>query len=167
MENAIILSDFIMHIEDPTDNNSKIFVDTMEALGLKQDVVELIPQKWNILDLISNDVTSQINVRQLEMLDFISDHHLISATIDVKKDVLKITKKKIRNLKEVNPAIQMENFHPPHLNGNTNTNKAYNQLNLQLQKMLDKCVAEKIVKRTEKPQNQWFSHTLCEQWKIV
>ena len=36
MENAIILCDFNMHIEDPTDNNSKIFVDMTETLGLLQ-----------------------------------------------------------------------------------------------------------------------------------
>ena len=41
MENAIILGDFNMHIEDPNDYNSKIFVDMMEAQGLKQYVVEL------------------------------------------------------------------------------------------------------------------------------
>ena len=29
-----------MHIKNPTENNSKIFVDMMEALGLKQHVVE-------------------------------------------------------------------------------------------------------------------------------
>ena len=77
------------------------------------------------------------------MLDFISDHQLISAPIDVKKDVLKITKKKIRNLKEVDPAMLMENFHPLHLNQNTITSEAYDQLNLQLQEMLEKCAPEK------------------------
>ena len=74
MENAIILGDFNMHIEDPTDNNSKIFVDMREALGLKQHTVEPIHQKGNILVLIFTEVTSQMNVRQLEMLGFISDH---------------------------------------------------------------------------------------------
>ena len=63
-----------MHIEDPNDNNSKIFVDMMEALGLKQHVVEPTHQKGNMLELIFSKVISQINVRQLEMLDFISDH---------------------------------------------------------------------------------------------
>ena len=57
----------------------------------------------------------------------------------------------------------MENSHPPHLNQNTNTNEAYNQLDLQLQEMLDKCAPEKIFKRPEKPQSLWFNHTLCEQ----
>ena len=74
MENAIILGDFNMHIEDPNDNNSKIFVDMMEALDLKQHVVKPTHQMGNILDLIFTEITSQINVRQLEMLDFISDH---------------------------------------------------------------------------------------------
>ena len=67
MENSIILGDFNMHIEDPTDNNYKIFVDTMEALGLKQHVVKPTHQKGNILDLILTEVTSQIKVRELEM----------------------------------------------------------------------------------------------------
>ena len=167
MGNAIILGDCNMNIEDPTDNNSKTFVDKMEALGLKQHVVEPTHQKGNILDLIFTEVTSQIKVRELEMPDFISDHQLISATINVKRDVLKILKKKIRNLKEVNPAMLMENFHPPHFNWNTNTNEAYNHLNLQLQEMLDKYAPEKIVNKSKKPKNLWFNTTLQVQWKTV
>ena len=45
MENAMILGDFSMHIEDPTNNNSKIFVDMMGALGLKQHEVKPIHQR--------------------------------------------------------------------------------------------------------------------------
>ena len=33
--------------------------------------------------------------------------------------------------------------------------------------MLDKYAPEKIIKRTEKPQNLWFNHTLCKWQKIV
>ena len=167
MENAIILGDFNMYIEDPNDYNSRIFVDMMEALGLKQNVIEPTQQKGNILYLIFTETTSQINISQLEMLDFILDHWLISATISVKKDVLKITRKKSRNFKEVSPATLMENFHPPHLEQNTNTNKAHNQLYLQLQEMLDKCVPKKIAKRPEKPQNLSFNNTLWQLHKFL
>ena len=52
MENAIILVDFNMPIEDPTDNNSKLFVDMTKALGLWQHVNEPTHQRGNILDLI-------------------------------------------------------------------------------------------------------------------
>ena len=124
MENAIIWGDFNIHIEDTNDYNIKIFVDTMEALGLKQHITEPTHQKWNMLDLIFTETASQIKVSQLNMLDFISDYRLISATISVKKDVPKITRKKIRNYKDESPAMMMQNVHPPLLSLNTNTNEA-------------------------------------------
>ena len=88
-----------------------------------------------------------MKVSQLNMLDFISNHRLISATINVKKDVPMITRKKIINYKDVCPATMMENFHPPLLGPNTNTNEAQTQLIMQLHEMLDKCVPEKTIKR--------------------
>ena len=84
------------------------------------------------------------------MLDFISDYRPISATVSVKKDVPKITRKKISNYKDVSPAMMMENFHPPLLRLNTNTIEAHTQLTIQLQEMLDKCVPKKIIKRPKK-----------------
>ena len=122
----------------------------MEALGLMQHITEPTHHKGNILDLIFTETTSQIKVSQLNKLDFISDHKLITATISVEKDVPKITRKKIRNYKDVSPATMMENFHPPLLSLNTNTNKAQTQLTIQLQEMLDKCVPEKIIKKPKK-----------------
>ena len=86
------------------------------------------------------------------MLYFISDHRLISSTISVEKDVPKITRKKIRKYKDVSPAMMMENFHPPLLSLNTNTNEAQTQLTIQLQEILDKYVPEKIIKRPRKAQ---------------
>ena len=117
----------------------------MEALGLKQHITEPTHHKGNILDLIFTETTSQIKVSQLNMLDFISDHRLISATISVEKDVPKITRKKVRNYKDVSPATMMENFNPPLLSLNTNTNEAQTQFTIQLQEMVDKCVPEKII----------------------
>ena len=84
------------------------------------------------------------------MLDFISDHRLISAIISVKKDVPQITRKKIRNYKDLSQATMMENFKPPLLGLNTNTDEAHTQLTIQLQEMLDKCVPEKIIKKPKK-----------------
>ena len=73
MENAIILGDLNMHIEDLTGNNSQIFVDIIEALGLQQHVNQPTHQKGNILDLVFTEVTSKINERELEILNFICD----------------------------------------------------------------------------------------------
>ena len=81
IDNPIILGDFNIHIWDTNDYSSKTFVDMMEALGLKQHITEPTHHKENILELIFMETTSQIKVSQLNMLDFISDHRLISATI--------------------------------------------------------------------------------------
>ena len=81
-----------MHMEDHTYNNSQIFVDAMEALGLQQHVNQPTYQKGNILNLIFTEVLLKINLKELEILDFISDHWLIWATIIVKKNLLRITK---------------------------------------------------------------------------
>ena len=156
-----------MHIEDTNNYNSKIFVNTMEALGLRQHITGPTHYKGNILDLIFTETTSQIKVSQPNMLNFISDHRLISATISVEKDVPKITRKKVRNYKNVNPAMMIENFNPPILNLNTDINEAQTQLTARLQDMIDKCVPEKMVKRPKKPQNPWFNDTLWQQCTVV
>ena len=116
MQNAIILGDFNMHIEDLTDNNSKIFVDIMEVLGLQQHVNQLTHKKGNILDLIFTEVTSKINLRELEMLDFISDHQLISATTDVQK------KAPTQDHKKENQKPQRSE--PNYTNGQLSTNRS-------------------------------------------
>ena len=114
-----------------------------------------------MLVVIFTEVTSNMNLRELEIFDSISDNWLISATTDVKKDLLKITKKKIRNLKEVDLATLMDNFYQPELTQNTNIGERYDQLNLKFQETLDRCAPEKIVQRTEKPPILWFNHTPC------
>ena len=169
MENAIILGDFNMYIEDPTDNNSKIFVDMMEALGLKQQHSWTHSQKrkhtrphfhWSH---ISNECKTTGDAwLHLQTTDS------SLAIIDVKRDVLKLMKEENQKSQRSEPSYANGKLlHQPHLNKNTNTNEADNQFNLQLQEMLNKCAPEKIVKRPEKPQNLWFNQTLHEQWKIV
>ena len=167
LENPIILGDFNMHIEDTSNYNSKIFVNTMEALGLKQHITAPTHYQGNVLDLFFMETTSQMKVSQPIMLNFISDHRLIPATISVEKEIPNITRKKVRNYKNANPAMMMENFNPPNLNCNTDINEAQIQLNASLQDMIDKCVPEKMVKRPKKPQNAWFNDTLQQQCTIV
>ena len=153
-----------MHIEHLTDDNSQIFVDMMEALGQQQHVNQPTHKKRNILDLIFTEVTSKINLRELEILNFMPDHWLISATIDAKKDLIRITKNQKHQRSDL--ATLMDNFQQLELNQNTDVSEAYEKFNLKLQEMIERC-ALKIVKRTEKPPKLWFNLTLCEQQKIV
>ena len=44
--NTVMLRDLNMHIDDPTNGNSHIFNDTMQACGVKQHVTSPTPQIW-------------------------------------------------------------------------------------------------------------------------
>ena len=50
--NLIIMGDFNMHIDDITNVENLIFNDTMEGLGLSQQVKTPTHRQGNILDLI-------------------------------------------------------------------------------------------------------------------
>ena len=59
--NLIIMGDFNMHIDDITNPENLIFNDTMEVLGLSQQVRTLTHNQGNILDLIYIEDNSQLH----------------------------------------------------------------------------------------------------------
>ena len=50
--NLVVLGDFNIHVNDRDDPNASIFLDTMTALGLKQQVEGPTHESGNCLDLI-------------------------------------------------------------------------------------------------------------------
>ena len=99
--NLLICGDFNMHIDNPSDMEAQIFMDTMEALGLQQHVSFQIHQAGNILDLIFTEATSQFSIRTIKGR-FISDHRAIVAELSV--GIQHIMGKTItfRNLTQIN-----------------------------------------------------------------
>ena len=61
--NIIICGDFNIHIDDLNNIKAQIFNDTMEALGLQQHVSFPTHCAGNTLDLIVNEITSQLNTK--------------------------------------------------------------------------------------------------------
>ena len=70
--NVIICGDFDLHINNTSDREAQSFMDTMEALGLKQHVTFQTHHAGNILDLIFTETISQLNIRTFKGR-FISD----------------------------------------------------------------------------------------------
>ena len=80
--NIIVCGDFNMHIDDLTDIQSKIFNDTMEALGLQQHVSFEIHHAGNTLDLLFTEITSECTMRTFKGR-YISDHRAIVTEFDI------------------------------------------------------------------------------------
>ena len=90
-----------MHIDNPSDTEAQIFMDTMEALGLQQHVSFQTHQAGNILDLIFMEATSHFSIRTFKGR-FLSDHRVIITELSM--GIQHIMDKAItfRNLKQIN-----------------------------------------------------------------
>ena len=76
VENIILLGDFNMHTEE-TSPGTVIFNDTMEVLGLTQNVTEPMHNKGNIVDLVFMELDSKIKITGCRTNTPLSDHYSI------------------------------------------------------------------------------------------
>ena len=95
--NLIIMGDFNMHIDDITNVEILIINDTMEALGLSQQVRTPTHRQGNILDFIYIDDTSQFEYRNCQTHGLISDHAIVTTDMYLHKEKPKPITKKICN----------------------------------------------------------------------
>ena len=72
-----------MHIDNTTNTEAQIFMDTMEAPGLQQHVNFQIHHAGNTIDLIFTENTSQFSIRTIKGRH-ISDHRVIVTELDMR-----------------------------------------------------------------------------------
>ena len=92
------MGDFNMHIGDITNMENLIFNDTMEALGLSQQVRTPTHRQVNILDFIYIEDNSQLKYRNCQTHGFISDYAIVTIDMYLHKEKPKPTTKKIHNI---------------------------------------------------------------------
>ena len=74
----VVLGDFNIHVNDTSNPNANIFLDTMMALGLKQHVEGPTHKSGNCLDLIFSEELSRAKAVGCSKDMFVSDHSSIS-----------------------------------------------------------------------------------------
>ena len=84
-----ILGDFNLHVKDQDDVDGQIFSDFMEALGLNQHLMIPTYKSNNVFDLIFTRTISDISVKEVETASYISDHCLVIAALNIKKEPVK------------------------------------------------------------------------------
>ena len=73
-ENMVLTGDLNIHWDDPDPNITLLLRDTIEAIGLKQQVSEFTHNANHIIDLLITESTGSIKVMQGKVVEFISDH---------------------------------------------------------------------------------------------
>ena len=121
-----------MHTDDITNPKNLIFNDTMEALGLSQQVKTPTHRQGNILDLIYLQDNSQLKYRNCQICRFISDHAIVTIDMYLHKEKPKPTTKKICNNEKITKEALMQNFKPTIIDEKMGLSQAYNQLKTRL-----------------------------------
>ena len=85
--NLVVLGDINIHVNDTSNPNTNIFLDTMTALGLKQHVVGPTHKSGNCPDLIFTEELSRAKAVGCSKDMFMSDDSSISCILDIPKEI--------------------------------------------------------------------------------
>ena len=99
--NIIIMGDFNIHVNNTTDPEVQIFLDTMEALGLDNHVNLAMHNRGNTLDLVLTEVLSPLSVVTCRQGPLLSDHCSIGLEVAIPKQALKRQTITLCNIKDV------------------------------------------------------------------
>ena len=72
--NNVVVGDFNLHVNDPSDNDANIFTDTTLGLGLHQHIEFATQKDGNTLDLLLIEIEGKVDILTSAPEAFISDH---------------------------------------------------------------------------------------------
>ena len=84
--NLVVIGDFNNHVNNISNPNANIFLDTMMALGLKQHAEGPTHKSGNCLDLIFTEELSRAKAIGCSRGMFVSDHSSITCILDIPKE---------------------------------------------------------------------------------
>ena len=85
-KNLVICGDYNMHVNNPNDEDAASFLETNEALGLKQHVTFATHTSGNTLDLIFTEINGGIGVADCIPDSYISDHCNVLCKLSLKRE---------------------------------------------------------------------------------
>ena len=83
--NNIFVGDFNLHVSDDSINDSAIFKDTIEAMGLIQHVGKPTHSSGNTLNLLISKIQGNTSVETITTNPYLSDYCAIIATPKAKR----------------------------------------------------------------------------------
>ena len=113
-----MLKDLNMHVDDLTTADSHIFNDIMQAFGLKQHVTTPTHKYGYILDLVYSKVSSELNLHNCKVHEFISDHALVTIGITFNKAPWEPTERVIRDTTKMTKETLEKLYTAPNIDDN-------------------------------------------------
>ena len=94
--NMIIIGDFNIYVDNLEGENSIQFLEMIEVMGLQQNVKTPTQKDGHILDQILMETSSNVEIKKVEPMDFLSDHVILDCTQTIAKASIKKDFKLVR-----------------------------------------------------------------------
>ena len=101
-KNILLLGDFSIHVNDDNDEDSNIFRETVDGLGLQQHVNFSTHRQGNYLDLIIMKTFSNLKITSCREGPVLSDHSTEEFTLSFPREDLLRKTIKLRKIKDIN-----------------------------------------------------------------
>lgn len=163
---VVMLGDFNIHINDPSDMDAQVFMDTMEAFGLKQHIKRPTHRHRNILDLIFTQINDSLDGKCVTR-PCISDHNPV--LLNVELSIAQTTQKTrmARKISSVTEEDLVQAFNPDNVQRNNGQTKLVKSLKCELSCVLDKVAPLKEIKIKDVRKTPWFDSDILVHKKCV
>ena len=165
--NNIILGDFNMHNNDINSNDACTFLGTFTALGLTQHVTTSTHVKGNILNLMFTVEISNIKLTSCQVGPFLSDHKLVTASLNIQKQPIEKKKLSVCKLHSITKNSFKAAFDESAIDLTLPVETVLYQLNNELHKALDTIAPLKQIQVTPCQKQPWFHETVKARHKVV
>ena len=131
--NNIFIGDFNLLVSDSDNNDSTIFNDTIEAMGLLQHVGKETHKSGNTLDSIISEIQGNATINTINTGPYLSDHCVVIATLKAKRSNPQTKVKLIRGTSKITTEQWCEELQPTNVLLTNNLEKSMSSLNMELQ----------------------------------
>ena len=102
MGSSLLLGEFNIYIDIPTDPFTKTNNEVVYAFNLKQHVREATHEKDHILHLVISRSNDKIAIKQTHIGDFLSDYRAVHSLQDLKKPDRIFNETRYRKINKIN-----------------------------------------------------------------
>ena len=159
--NNIFIGDFNLHVSDSDNNDSTIFNDTIEAMGLLQHVGKETHKSGNTLDSIISEIQGNATINTINTGPYLSDHCVVIATLKAKRSNPQTKVKLIRGTSKITTEQWCEELQPTNVLLTNNLEKSMSSLNMELQWVLNTLAPEQEKKVSFKTNQPWYDKEIA------
>ena len=161
-QNNIFTGDFNLHVSDANDNDSAIFIDTIEAMDLVQHVGAPTHRSVNTLDLMISEIQGNTTIKTVNTGPYISNHCAVIAALMAKRDPPTTKVKLIRGTNKITDDQWCDEFNPSKVHLTTNLEESMQLLNTELARVLNTLAPEKEKRVSLKTKRPWYDQEMKE-----